>query len=123
MQFNGNLITEHKRSPVSVEVDRIETSNRMANGTLRKWVVADKRTFQVSWETLPALTAKTVDGKWGGIDIETFYNSTPGAFTLTLTNTHGVQTYTVVFTDFSKEIVKRVGTSDWWDLSITLEEV
>lgn len=123
MQWNGNLITEHNRSELDVDVERIETSNRMSNGTLRKWVVADKRTFSCSWDMLPAISAKTVDGKWGGVDIETFYNTTPGSFTLTITNTHGTQTYTVVFTDFSKTVQKRFGTSDWWNISITLEEV
>lgn len=123
MEWNGNPITEHMRSPLDVSVERIETTNRMSNGLLRKWVVADKRTFSCSWDTLPAISSKTVDGKWGGVDIETFYNSNPGVFTLTVKNTHGTETYSVVFKDFNKEVKKRVGTSDWWDLSVTLEEV
>jgi len=123
MRWNGNLITEHNRSALDVDVERIESSNRMSNGTLRKWVVADKRTFSCSWDLLPAISTKTVDGKWGGVDIETFYNSNPGSFTLTIVNTHATDTYTVVFTDFSKSVEKRLGTSDWWNVSITLEEV
>lgn len=123
MKWNGNLITEHNRSEIAIGVERIETANRMENATLRKYVVADKRSFSCSWDNLPAVTAQTVDGKWGGIDIELFYNTTPGVFTLTVVNTSGEDTYNVVFSDFDKKITRRVGTSDFWSLSVALEEV
>lgn len=123
MQWNSNAITEHNRSEISIDVERIEKSNRMANGMLRKWVVIDKRKFSCSWDMLPALTTKTVDGKWGGTAIETFYNTTPGVFTLIVQSSAGNQTYSVVFTGFDKTVVKRTGTTDLWDLSIEMEEV
>jgi hypothetical protein len=123
MKWNGNDITEHNRSELNIKVNRIETSQRMANGTLRKYIVADKREFSCSWNMVPNEDVSTVDGKWGGKSIETFYNANGGSFTLTVT--HGdatTDTYTVVFTDFSKVINKR-GTYDAWDIDITLEEV
>lgn len=123
MKWNGNAITEHNRSELSIDVNRIENSKRMATGTMRKYVIADKREFSCSWEMIPDATAATVDGKWGGAAIESFYNTTPGAFTLVLTDGAGVtSTYTVMITDFSKVINKR-GTYDAWDIDITLEEV
>lgn len=123
MRWSNNAITDHNRSALEVSVERIESKQRMANGTMRKYVIADKRTFSCSWEMLPATTAKTVDGFWGGTAIETFYNSTTGSFTLELTDGGGaVTTYTVMFTEFSKEIVKR-GSVDLWNVSVTLEEV
>ena len=123
MKWNGNSITEHNRSQLNVSVERIETSKRMANGTLRKYVIADKRKFSCSWEMVPDTDAGTVDGKWGGNSIETFYNNNPGSFTLVITDgTGATKTYTVVFTDFSKTINKR-GRFDAWDIDITLEEV
>jgi|ERR1044072_1951053 hypothetical protein len=123
MKWAGNAITEHNRSELSISPKRIETSNRMANGMLRKYVIADKREFSVSWDMIPDVTAATVDKKWGGSAIEAFYNTTPGAFILTVTDGAGVATdYTVVFTDFSKVINKR-GKYDAWDIDVTLEEV
>lgn len=123
MQWNGNKITDHNRGELSVDVERIETSKRMANGTLRKYIVADKRTFSVSWDELPHKKDYTVDGYWGGREIEDFYNNNAGPFTLKVTNGDGVvETFTVMFTDFDKEIAKR-GVFDFWSVSVEMEEV
>lgn len=123
MKWNGNSVTEHGRAELDVKVNRIENSKRMANGTMRKFVIADKREWSTSWSMVPDSDTATVDGKWGGNSIETFYNDTPGPFTLTITDGAGVATtYTVLITDFSKVINKR-GTYDAWDISITIEEV
>lgn len=123
MMWNGNKITDHNRSEVSVDVDRIENVKRMANGRLRKYVIADKRSFSVSWKDLPDARAWTVDGFWGGRDIEAFYNINAGEFELKLTNGNGtVETFTVVLSDFSKTISKR-GDFDFWQISVKLEEV
>ena len=123
MKWNGNSITEHNRSQLDVKVNRIENSKRMANGTMRKYIIADKREFSCSWNMVPDQTAGTVDKKWGGSAIEAFYNTNPGAFTLTITDGAGVATnYTVMITDFSKTINKR-GRYDGWDIDITMEEV
>src|SRR5665647_2975213 len=82
MLWNNVSITEHNRQPLAVTVERIENMKRMADGTMRKYVIADKRKWVTSWESLPDVTSATVDGKEGGLYIENFYNTTPGAFTL-----------------------------------------
>lgn len=121
-------ITDHKRSPLSVSVERIEKKQRMVNGTLRRYTVAKKRTWSCSWDMLPstntkANSLKTVDGGYSGEQIETFHNTTNGAFQMQLRRGDGtVETVTVMITDFSKEIVKR-GVVDFWNISLTLEEV
>lgn len=123
MEWNNNKITDHNRSPLSVDVDRIETTKRMANGTLRKYVVADKRKFGVSWDDLPFNAANTVDGYWGGREIESFYNNNAGQFTLKITNGDGqVDSFSVVFTTYSRDLSKR-GLYDFWDLNLEMEEV
>lgn len=123
MEWNNNKITDHNRSPLSVDVDRIETTKRMANGTLRKYVVADKRKFGVSWDDLPFNAANTVDGYWGGREIESFYNNNAGQFTLKITNGDGqVDSFSVVFTTYSRELSKR-GLYDFWDLNLEMEEI
>lgn len=123
MRWAGNSITDHNRSPLSITPERIEKKQRMANGTMRKYIIADKRTFSCSWEMLPKKTAQTVDGFWGGEAIEDFWAATPGSFALEITDGDGeVYNYTVMFSDFSKEIAKR-GSVDFWQISVTMEEV
>ncbi|AVD99237.1 minor tail protein [Streptomyces phage BillNye] len=123
MRWNGNAITDHNRGQLNVDVERIEKKQRMANGTMRKYIVADKRTFGVQWTMLPKLTSQTVDGFWGGEAIENFYNTVPGPFSLEITDGDGeVYTYTVMFSDYSKNVMKR-GVVDFWEIQISLEEV
>jgi hypothetical protein len=123
MRWNGNAITDHNRGQLSVDVERIEKKQRLANGTLRKYIVADKRQFSCQWSMLPKLTSQTVDGFWGGEAIENFYNTVPGSFSLEITDGDGeIYTFSVMFADFSKTVVKR-GSVDFWEVSITLEEV
>jgi hypothetical protein len=123
MRWNGNAVTDHNRQQLSIDVDRIEKKQRMASGTLRKYIVADKRTFSTSWNMLPKLTSQTVDGFWGADAIETFYNTVPGTFSLELSDADGeTYTYNVMFSDFSKNVVKR-GSVDFWEISVTMEEV
>lgn len=122
VKFGGNFLTDHNRAAIDTSVERIEKSSRMANGTLRKYVVADKRTWSVSWTDIPGPTAKTVDGNYGADAIENFYNTNKGAFTMIITAVTGTNTYTVMFTDFSKTLTKR-GIYDLYDVSLTVTEV
>jgi hypothetical protein len=94
----------------------------MANGLMRKYVIADKRTFSTSWEGLPHAATRTVDGKWGGREIEAFYNAQAGPFNLEIVDGDAtVHVYSVMFTEFSKTITRR-GSYDFWNISITMEE-
>lgn len=122
MTWNSNAITEHNRQPIAVSITRIENSKRMANGTMRKYWIADKRKWDASWQLVPDDTTKTVDGKWGGTSIENFYNTTPGQFTMTISTAAGAVTYIVMFTSFTKDVVKR-GNYNAWNVSVTIEEV
>lgn len=121
-------ITDHNRQPLSVSVERIEKKKRMVNGTLRRYTVAKKRTWSTSWDMLPSKNGvsggfSTADGGYAAEDIEAFHNSNNGAFQMQLRRGDGtVETVTVMISDFSKDIAKR-GVVDFWNVSITLEEV
>lgn len=135
-----NKITDHNRDPLSIGYERFGTSNRMVDGTLRRYSIAKKRTFSASWSMLPSKSTSsyggrtglgTVDGGWGGSDIESFFNTVDGAFKMKLRKgedeakaiTDGtIEVIDVMLTDFSKDIEKR-GIVDLWSLSITLEEI
>lgn len=123
MRWNGNAVTDHNRTQLSIDVERIEKKQRMSNGTMRKYIIADKRKFSTSWTMLPKISSQTVDGFWGADAIETFYNENPGSFVLELADGDTeIYEYTVMFSDFSKNIVKR-GSVDFWEISVTMEEV
>lgn len=123
MQWDTHPITEHNRKALSIDFEPIKRDARMANGRLRRYSVANKRKFSTSWDLIPKGESFAVDGKWSGGKMEEFYLATPGAFELKVTNIDAVvETYQVMFTDFSKTIEKR-GAYDFWNVSVSMEEV
>ena len=58
VSINGTTwykLTDHNRSDIDITPLLIEKEARMANGTLRKFVVAKKDIISVSWDFLPTL--------------------------------------------------------------------
>ena len=70
--------TEHSRSSIPLSYEHIESAERMANGSLRKFIIAKKMSFSVSWQNLPSLDAMTVDANPGAAAIKTFYETNYG---------------------------------------------
>lgn len=123
MQWNGTPITEHNRKPLAIDFDPIQSDKRMANGRLRRYTVARKRKFSTSWDMIPKGITFAVDGQWAGDAMIAFYQSNPGSFELKITNIdETVETYQVMFTDFSYSIEKR-GAYDFWNISVSMDEV
>lgn len=126
-------LTEHNRSPISVDTQRFEQTIRMANGSLRKLFIADKKTVSTSWSMLPSYTSMTVDGGWGAEDIKSFYLSAKGQGTFNARiayNSSRTEDFVASFTSCSFNIIKRnvkANAADtaqlFWDVSIALEEV
>ena len=127
-----NKVTEHNRSEFGVQINRIEKQVRTANGSLRKFFIADKKSFSVGWTMVPSYRSLTVDGGWGAEDIRTFYNSTGGQeeFLIRVNlakdgsnqESSGYEEYNVVFGQCNFSVVKR-GIQPHWSVNITLEEV
>lgn len=125
-------LTEHNRSEISITPERIEQTQRMGNGSLRKYFVADKKQFNVSWRMLPGTRGYTVDGQWGALDLIEFYNSSEGQSTFDIRlnfakngmnqELSGYEQYTVSCTSFTATLLKR-GEVPFYDISLSLEEV
>jgi hypothetical protein len=131
-------LTEHNRAPLSINTERIESSQRMANGTLRKYFIADKLNLNVSWEMIPSFRNETADGGWGAEDIKNFYESSAGRSTFrvrinpTVFSTTLIEdsngslvddyTYTMAFTSCDFTVLKR-GLQPFWSVNISLEQV
>ena len=134
-------LSDHNRQPVSIQTNRIEKQQRMANGTLRKFFIADKKSINVNWNMLPSLSTFTADGGYGAIDLRSFYEGTAakasgalsGRSNFDVTLVYGgtaTQTFNMVFTSCSFELVKRNvkqvqgdTAQEFWNVSISLEEV
>lgn len=135
-------ISEHNREPARIDINRIEKTQRMANGLMRKYWIADKKSISVQWAMLPSRSDLTVDGGYGAVDIQDFYTSATkgrGSFKVKisygekLNNGSKVErsdTFLAMFTQCSFSVVKRnvkgkTGdpAQEFWDVSLTLEEV
>lgn len=127
-------VSEHNRSSASLEIERIEKTQRMSNGSLRKIWIADKKLFSASWSMLPTYNTMTVDGGMGASEIQSFYlNKGKGAFKVKISY-NGVsardEIISMVFTSCSFTVIKRNVKSssasvpqEFWDVSLSLEEV
>jgi len=69
------VMTDHNRAPIQISYDRIENSSRMANGTLRRYITANKKKISVSWNTVPATSGYnfTADGNLGAAWLKSFF--------------------------------------------------
>lgn len=128
-------LSEHNRSSATLDTIRFEKTQRMSNGTLRKVFIADKDTLSVSWSALPSKSSMTVDGHWGAMDIKDFYESATGQGAVNVkVSPNGVadrnKLMTMSFTSASFALTKRnvkmnglAVPQEFWDVSITLEEI
>jgi len=126
-----NKVTEHNRSAFTISPMRIEKTQRMANGTLRNYYIADKQQISLSWDMLPGFRTLTVDGAWGAEDLREFYKANQGNTFLIRVNyaqngtsqeSSGYVEYSVKITDFSASVIKR-GAQPHWNISLNMEEV
>lgn len=142
IQFVGGstgFLTDHKRSDIDLSYQEVGSNKRTVAGTYRGYVIARKRTLDISWKLVPSEANLTVDGYWGGSEMLSYYINNTGSFTVrvfdrdkarkTYADSNPELSMTMVFKDFSYVIVKRnvaltsTTTADLWDVSMSLVEV
>ena len=90
------ILSDHNRGAIDVKPNRIEQRQRMINGRMRSYHVADKLTISTSWTMLPSRAynrdpnydsagqtiadAYTVDGGAGGEEMLSWYENHTGPF-------------------------------------------
>lgn len=164
------VLSDDNRDPIEFKVDRIEKRERMINGRMRSYHIADKLNISTSWKMLPSRAfsqnpefdsngkptdmasdgqavpsnlvgiAYTTDFGAGGADILEWYENHKGPFWVFLAYdkyknfgddneayanlakyNQAVEMY---IADFSYSVERRGGTNyDFWNISVTLEEV
>lgn len=98
------ILSDHNRKELTFAKQRLENKQRMINGTMRSYHIADKLTMSVSWDNLPSrsfnkapefdedtgkptatnLEYFTFDGGAGGAEILKWYEDHPGPFWMLL---------------------------------------
>lgn len=155
ISLNGTTwyrLTDHNRGPIDITPTVIEKEARMADGTLRKYVVAKKNVISTSWNFVPAKSNCIVDGNYGGSWLTSFYNANcfvpikvrviqathtdPATGSAPVDNTYvaaqsiqavqgntGFRQYNAFMTNFSSTILKRTRETDFLDMSIEFTEI
>jgi hypothetical protein len=145
-------LTDHNRAPIAITPQRLELSQRMANGTMRKYVVANKKVLDISWKFVPSASttittqsgktvpsfAPTVDGNYGAGFMKAFYEQyvfSPIYVKLTYAKDNatgtghassvlgGSEIIQVFITDFKYTVINRFTLSDYVDIDMQFTEV
>lgn len=102
------ILSDDNRSPISFNMQRIESRQRMINGRMRSYHIADKQNISVDWTLLPSRSYSSVagfntdseddsvigkssnynvrtsefttDGGAGGVELLDWYNNHQGSF-------------------------------------------
>jgi len=90
------ILSDDNRGEINFSNNRIEKRERMINGRMRSYHIADKLTISTSWNMLPSRSSGvapdfnssgkssevsyTTDGGAGGVDLVDWYDSHKGSF-------------------------------------------
>lgn len=131
-ESNGQLtLSDHSRSPLSVNFAPIENLQRMADGTARKYVVSNKKTLSCSWEMLPTVQSLVVDANASALTMKRFYEvNYPYDMTMTLyykknasANLSYTETINVFWSAMNFDVIKRYDEFDYWNVTAEFMEV
>lgn len=91
------ILSDHNRGPIEVKVTRLEKRERMINGRMRSYHIADKLSITLSWTMIPSRSFSaspefdaegvkqfgeqyTADGGAGGAELLNWYENNTGSF-------------------------------------------
>lgn len=136
---NYLYVSDNNRAELAVSFERIEYKQRMINGTMRSYHVADKKNFSTSWEKMPSrktqVTEYSASSNFaGGQEMLKWYEDHTGDFWMLLVYDvdstvatgdikKNVEKVNVFFENFSYNVVERGFDLDLWDIDLSLVEV
>jgi len=140
-------LSDHNRQPINVTYTLVESTDRMANGTLRKFIVARKFVIKIEWKDFPTQDSNLVDyssGSYGAAWLKAFYEGnsfnpiyvklmyaldTPQTNSIPLANSYvdskGTtgQVYNAFMTTFTYDVTKRRSGFDYVNLTAEFTEI
>lgn len=125
-------LSDHSRSPLTIDYEVIESALRMADGTMRRQIISKKKIFSCSWTSLPTITTMVADSKANAGLVRDFYEKyCYKPMTLSLFHYRNgraseslyKEEHSVFWTYFNYEIVKRYKNYDYWDVSAEFTEI
>jgi len=133
-------LSDNNRAELAVSFERIEYKQRMINGTMRSYHVADKKNYSTSWDKLPSRKDQVTEydansrNKFaGGQEILDWYKRYTGSFWLVLVYDvnssvsksnikQNIEIANVFFESFSYNVVERGLDLDLWNVNLSLVE-
>lgn len=117
-------LSDHNRSELSYEPERIVSDIRTWGGNLRRSFIADRYIWSWSWTDLPNRDIETVDGYMGADSLIDFWSTNSGEFAMFLTDFNGVEEEKrVMFDSFSYSLTKRWHENFYYDIDISVVEI
>lgn len=122
--INGEEITEHNRK-TNVGLASVSSNQELLNGAKRRFIKNSKNTYSLSFEYLPDLPEKTVDGRKARNFLNTLAR-TPSSATFSIKLDPNEPFYnTVVYVEsYSETLVRRdiPNQCAYYNVEITLKE-
>jgi hypothetical protein len=124
IELDGIFLTDHNRSELNINNQRLVNDIRTQFGELRRYYKADKKSFTVNWSMIPQSFEYTVDANLGAEDMKDLFESKQGLVNLKIYFDFGdEQDYRVVITDFSFILRNRWDEYRFYDCSLAMEEI
>jgi len=127
ISLGGTELTDDGRT-FDENADLRMIQNELANGSLRRYVKANKRKFSLSWTWMPNTSTVTSDKK-GGRDAVRALAYAGTSLTLLVRNIASAsstyETYTVFVESYSEKMIRRdtAGQIYFYDVTLSLVEV
>lgn len=122
LSLNGVEFTDQGRT-LSESREEVSAPVQLANGTVKKYIIAIKKRWSISWQWLPNLSSLTYDEK-GARDQLRAIAYAGNTFPLIMRNTYGETTsHTVWVENYSEELIRRDTINGEYFYNVTVELV
>lgn len=125
--IDNTPLTDQGRTPVSIVREERKIENELANGNLRKYIKAVKRTFSCEWSWLPDYDEQTLDGGAGRLTLKSLIVDDNGQSHILriYDRSGGMDEYEVFVESYEESLTRRDPVSGLflWNASVTFREV
>lgn len=123
ISLGGVELTDQGRTYSSARDERSQTV-QLASGLTKKYFMAVKYSFNLSWDMLPSTSAQTFDGKAARDSIKTLVDTQSTLTLIVRTPIGSASTFTVWVDSYSEDIVRRDYTNNviWYNVKLDLKE-